>query len=105
MVEEKPDPEPELEVEKEEKEAVEKEPEKQETEPEPEPEGKPEPEEPEKADDDFEEQKKIWEEKLAKREAALAAKEQELQTKGLSMSFSVTSVVEFCGRESTGSRL
>ena len=63
--------------------------------PEPEPEVKAEPEtklepeekEPEKADDDFEEQKKIWEEKLAKREAALAAKEQELQTKGLSMSF------------------
>ena len=34
-----------------------------------------------KADNDFEEQKKLWEEKLAKREAALAEKEQELKSK------------------------
>ena len=54
---------------------------------EPETKSEPEQKEPEKADDDFEEQKKKWEEKLAIREAALAAKEQELQTKGSSMSF------------------
>ena len=50
------------------------------------PEAKPEEKEENKSqaeqDEKMEEQRKIWEEKLAKREAALAAKEEELKIKG-----------------------